>query len=65
MGISGSYFFQHGNDPKHAANITRLEYIVKHLLQMSSQSPDLSPIGNLWHILDMQIRKNKISKIRS
>ncbi len=30
-------------------------------LQTSPQSPDLNPIETLWHILDIQVRKQKMS----
>ena len=33
----------------------------KNQLQIPLQSPDLNPKKNLWHILDMEIRKKKIS----
>ncbi|CAK9818393.1 Transposable element Tc1 transposase [Anthophora quadrimaculata] len=62
MGIDGNFLFQQDNDPKHTARKTRewLLYNVPKQLPTPPQSPDINPIENLWHIIDLKIRKNKI-----
>lgn len=61
--VSGDYFFQQDNAPCHKARqSTRwfTENGIK-LFDWPPQSPDLSPIENLWHILKENVRKHKIS----
>lgn len=63
LALNNNYYFQQDNDPKHTALKTRewLLYNVPKQLITPPQSPDINPIENLWHLLDLKIRKTKIS----
>jgi hypothetical protein len=61
--INYSYHFQQDNDPKLNTKKTRgwSLYNVRRRPITPLQSPDINPIENLWHLLDLEMRKRKIS----
>lgn len=63
LGISKTFKFYQDNDPKHTAAKPKawLKKNCPTLLNPPAQSPDLNVIENLWHQLDVNIRKHQIT----
>lgn len=60
---SEQYFFQQDNAPCHKSQAVMRWFKENKvpLLEWPPQSPDLSPIENLWRILKENIRRHKVS----
>lgn len=67
LGIRDRFHFYQDNDPKHSAHVVRewLLYNCPKVMQTPPQSPDLNVIENLWHILEINIRKHTITNKES
>lgn len=63
LGVVDQFKYYQDNDPKHKAHKVRmwLLYNCPKVLETPPQSPDLNVIENLWHHLEVAIRKHNIS----
>jgi len=63
LGLEYTFRFQQDNDPKHTALFTRefLLYNAPRRLLTPPQSPDMNVIENLWSLLEVEVRKRRIS----
>lgn len=61
------WLFQQDNDPKHRSRLAKKWFSENHIpeLQWPSNSPDLSPIENLWSILKTKVAEKNPSKLDS
>ena len=59
----GEWILQEDNDPKHTSNLSQelLTYRGVSRLSWPAQSPDLSPIENLWSTLDQRLKDRTCS----
>ena len=60
------WIFQDDNAPCHRAKLVK-RWIQSHRvaqMNLPAQSPDLNPIENLWHRINLIIAKNKLSNKR-
>lgn len=64
LSISETYYFQQDNDSKHTAKKTKeqlLYNVPRQLVTTPTVARHINPIKNLWHLLDLKVRKRKIS----